>query len=137
MSNKQIAAILLIFFAFSAAHAVDIFSKEPLSDIEPPWNAQDHSSPPGDLFDPHLLENPLPTNTWWLNLGLGTGSNRVNVLPYQIMAKDDGFHICYPNNVIDVNYVASTFLDNLVFSSASGLGSKQVIDWDELSVTIK
>ena len=53
------------------------------------------------------------------------------------MAKDDGFHICYPNNVIDVNYVASTFLDNLVFSSASGLGSKQVIDWDELSVTIK
>ena len=70
-------------------------------------------------------------------LGLGTGSNRVNVLPYQIMAKNDGFHICYPNNVIDVNYVASTFLDNLVFSSASGLGSKIVEDWDELSVTIK
>ena len=51
--------------------------------------------------------------------------------PYSLFTDTD------PNNVIDVNYVASTFLDNLVFSSASGLGSKTVEDWDELSVTIK
>ena len=67
MSNKQICTFLILFV--SIAQAVDIFSKQPLSDIEPPWNAQDHSSPPGDLFDPHLLEIPVPTNTWWLNLG--------------------------------------------------------------------
>ena len=136
MANCQITLLIVLSF-IALAPAVDIFSNEPLSSIEPPWNAQDHSSPPGGLFAGNLLGKPLPTNAWWLNLGLGTGSNRVNVLPYQVMAKDTDFHICFPNNVIEVNYVASTFLDNLVFSSTSGLGSKHVVDFDELSVTLK
>ena len=47
----------------------DLFSDIPLTNSQPPWNPQDHSSPPSDFFEPSLKNHPLPTNAWWQNLG--------------------------------------------------------------------
>ena len=60
-------------------------------------------------------------------------------LPYQISAQNDGLHVCYPDKlVVQPEYVLSTFLDNLIFGSTSGLGStRQVVAFDELSVTLR
>ena len=49
--------------------SIDLFSAIPLANSQPPWNPQDHSSPPSDFFEPSLKNHPLPTNAWWQNLG--------------------------------------------------------------------
>ena len=49
--------------------SIDLFSDIPLANSQPPWNPQDHSSPPSDFFEPSLKTHPLPTNAWWQNLG--------------------------------------------------------------------
>ena len=61
--------VCLFFIIFAKTNGVEIFSFEPLSYNEPPWNPQEHSSPPGNLFAQEFIGKPLPTNTWWLNLG--------------------------------------------------------------------
>ena len=69
---------------------------------------------------------------------LGQGTNRVYPLPYQIRAQNDGLHVCYPDKLVQPEYVLTTFLDNLIFGAASGLGStRQVVAFDELSVTLR
>ena len=69
---------------------------------------------------------------------LNQGTSRVYPLPYQISAQNDGLHVCYPEKLVQPEYVLSTFLDNLIFGATSGLGStRQVVAFDELSVTLR
>ena len=59
--------------------SIDLFSDIPLANSQPPWNPQDHSSPPSDFFEPSLKNHPLPTNAWWQNLGNFLSSARIKV----------------------------------------------------------
>lgn len=52
-------------------------------------------------------------------------------------AQQDGLHVCHPKKVVESTYIITAFLDSLVFASTSGLGDRQVIAFDELSVTMK
>ena len=61
------------------ANPNDLFSDIPLTNSQPPWNPQDHSSPPSDFFEPSLKNHPLPTNAWWQNLGNFLSSARIKV----------------------------------------------------------
>ena len=68
---------------------------------------------------------------------LDRGDNRITTLPYQMNAQQDGLHVCHPKKVVESTYIITAFLDSLVFASTSGLGDRQVIAFDELSVTMK
>ena len=62
------------------ANPIDLFSDIPLTNSQPPWNPQDHSSPPSEFFEPSLKNHPLPTNAWWQNLGNFLASARIKVV---------------------------------------------------------
>ena len=121
----------------SGCHAVNIFGNEPLTSSAPPFHSMAHTSPPGRLFADTLKTKPLPTNAWWENLALGSGSSRINILPYQVKAEDDVLELCYPKKIVTSTYVLTGFLGNLIFGASEGLVSRQVVDFDELSATVK
>ncbi len=66
------------------------------------------------------------------------GFERVTTLPYQMAARSDGLHVCFPEKSIAPNFIVTEFLDNLILGSTSGLGGlHKVIGYDDLSVTIR
>ena len=68
---------------------------------------------------------------------LGGGTNRIYPLPYQVSSREDGLHVCYPGKNINTGFVMTTFIDNLIFGVTSGLMGRQVVAYDELSVTLR
>ena len=123
--------------AGSGCQGVNIFGHEPLTRNNPPFQTRTHTSPPGHLIANHLKSKPLPTTAWWQNLVLGSGGNRINILPYQVKAQNDALQVCYPKKTVTSKYVSTGFLQNLIFGASEGLFSRQVVDFDELSVTVR
>ena len=70
-------------------------------------------------------------------LVLGDGTNRVMPLPYEIKAGNDGLRVCFPDKVVTDTYIFTSFIDNLIFGSSNGLGNRQVVAFDQLSVTMR
>ena len=93
---------------------------------------------------PSILLNhngPIPTNSWYENLLLGTGELVVNLLPIQIMAKKDGLQfgqvLGRDNFIIQENYVLQPFLADWTYKTNSVFTSKRVKNLKELSVTVE
>jgi len=107
---------------------------EPLSKASSPWPSAEHSLAPSSTWAD--ASAPLPTNAWWQNLVLGTGENVINSLPYTLRARADGLHLCHPVKVPQPTYVYVATLDNLIMGAVEDLGSRRVVDHDELSVTV-
>ena len=68
---------------------------------------------------------------------MGNGVSRVTPLPYEIKADVDAVRVCFPNKVVTDIYVLNAFLDNLIFGANGGLGTRKVVAFDDLSVTIR
>ena len=58
-------------------------------------------------------------------------------LPYEVQAGDNGLKICFPSKVIQNTYIFTAFLDNLIFGSTIPIGNRQIVTFDELSVTMR
>ena len=58
-------------------------------------------------------------------------------LPYEIKAGNDGLRVCFPDKVVTDTYIFTSFIDNLIFGSSNGLGNRQVVAFDQLSVTMR
>ena len=107
----------------------------PLSGASAPWPVADHSLTPSSTWADSSA--PLPTNAWWQNLVLGTGENVINSLPYTLRSRADGLHLCHPAKVPQPTYISAATLDNLIMGAVETLGSRRVVDHDELSVTVE
>ena len=70
-------------------------------------------------------------------LVLGDGTNRIFPLPYEVKAGNDGLRVCFPDKVVTDTYIFTSFIDNLIFGSSNGLGNRQVVAFDQLSVTMR
>jgi len=66
----------------------------PLSAAAPKLAAVNHPQPPGALWT--TATAPLPTNTWWMNLVLGSGDQPVYVAPYSVQAVANGVTVGVP-----------------------------------------
>ena len=52
-------------------------------------------------------------------------------------SREDGLHVCYPGKNINTGFIMTTFIDNLIFGVTSGFLGRQVVAYDELSVTLR
>jgi endo-1,3(4)-beta-glucanase len=100
-----------------------------------PWPEADHSLQPSALWG--QLSTPLPTNRWWQNLTLGNGGNTINSLPYLLRLNEDGVHACKPQKTFGPTYIFTAFVPNLSLGATETLSNRRVIDFDDLSVTVK
>jgi endo-1,3(4)-beta-glucanase len=60
--------------------------------------AQDDRAPVQSLWTENALKNPLPTNSWWSNLIIGTGRSKDNAVlsePYMLQGTDNGVSLYY------------------------------------------
>jgi hypothetical protein len=92
---------------------------------------------------PSILLNhtgPLPTNSWYQNLLLGTGELVINLLPIQIKAKQNGFEFgqiaSMANLVVDDKYVLQPYLADWTYKTNSAFTSKRVTNLKDLSVSV-
>ena len=58
-------------------------------------------------------------------------------MPYQMKAKTDGLHVCYPKKIVEEKFIITAFVDNLILGSTAGLGQHKVVRYDDLSVTTR
>jgi hypothetical protein len=92
---------------------------------------------------PSILLNhtgPLPTNSWYQNLLLGTGELVINLLPIQIKAKQNGFEFgqiaSMANLVVDDKYVLQPYLADWTYKTNSAFTSKRVTNLKDLSISV-
>lgn len=112
-----------------------VLNGSPLSTGRPPLEAEEHPLKPKQVW--LSTAAPLPTNEWWQNLVLGTGQQPVNCLPYTIRADTDGLHSCRPTPRVTKKFITTAFKDDLVLGAREDLGTRKVVSYDALSVTLE
>lgn len=108
---------------------------QPLSAVEPGFAEQTHPLEPTELWSPTLVR-PFPTNAFWMNLVLGTGEQRINLLPYTVKALPEGLAVGYPAQVVTETSVTTPDETPLVVGSSEALTSHRITAYDDLSVTV-
>ncbi len=107
----------------------------PLDDSPSTLDALEHPRKPGDLWGD--VEGPYPTNAWFMNLVLGSGTQRVNVLPYLVKALDQRFGVSDPDLVVSDSAITTPDLVELAFGAVQTFRRHVVEAHDLLSVTLR
>lgn len=98
-------------------------------------------SPGTSYFTPNpnlsTLAAPYPTNQWFMNFMLGTGSMPVNVFPYQVKMTTQGLDICVPAlNTTNPAAVLATMLQNISLRSTSTSTAQKVTGFTDLGCSV-
>jgi len=136
---KLFAYILVIVFAsigICQANSYDTGVSEHYWSIDAPsYPAANHTLQRTSLWG--SLDGPYPTNTWWTNLVIGSGSSVVNTLPYLVHLDHNGIYACYPGRTVTSTYIISYYLQNFGLTCTESMNHHEVTAFDLMSVTFK
>ncbi|MEO0813800.1 MAG: glycosyl hydrolase, partial [Myxococcota bacterium] len=115
---------------------------EPIATTAPPMQTvteatgMAHPLSPGPVFDG--VGGPYPTNAWWLSAATGDASRPINTLPNQVRVTDSELWLGPTGSFsVSSDRVDSLYQDQLSLGAEETLASRQVVDFDLLSVTIE
>ncbi|KAK6798511.1 hypothetical protein RDI58_006214 [Solanum bulbocastanum] len=94
---------------------------------------------PSAFFAPHLLSNPLPTNSFFQNFVLKNGDQPEFIHPYIIKSSLSSLTLCYPSQFHNPAFIYQTFIADLTIRALnnSNPNAPHVISsFDDLSVTL-
>nr|GLL39100.1 probable endo-1,3(4)-beta-glucanase ARB_01444 [Ipomoea trifida] len=72
---------------------------------------------PSRFFAPHLLSNPLPTNSFFQNFVLKNGDQPEYIHPYLIKSSQSSLTLCYPPQLRGPAFISQTFHADLTISA--------------------
>lgn len=113
----------------------DLFADAPLATSKPTLNEVSHPVIPNARAA--SLKAPLPTNSFWENIIVGTGQNRVNALPYQVRVLPDGLSVSVPNVVTDTVAAVTPVVTDLALGATNTFTRQEIVARDDLSVTVE
>lgn len=106
-----------------------------LSKTEPGYPKQSHPLKPSAQWSSNLT-GPKPTNAFWMNLVLGNGTQRINVLPYQVKALSNGLSVSSPPLTVAENAVTTADRTDVQLGATESFSRREVSAFDDLSVTV-
>lgn len=148
VSFKLLFRLSFIASFFMSPFSMSIPSEHPLSTPSTPPSfppVPNTRKPNPSLWSPSLLARgvPLPTNSFWTNLAVGSGKDRIVLHPYSVRRNDanNGIEVSHDpirqeRNTPPSTYVFTTFVADVSLTSATPVASGQVVGWDDLSVSL-
>jgi endo-1,3(4)-beta-glucanase len=106
-----------------------------LDDAAPSFDHVSHPLAPTTLWGD--LDGPYPTNSFWSNLVLDDGSERINAMPYHLRASGDGVAIAMPALTVAEKSVTTSAATSVVLGAEGGFSSRAVVDYDLFGVTLE
>lgn len=106
-----------------------------LSAAPPPLAVLDHPLTPPAQWDGR--RGPLPTNSFWQNIGLGAGDERVNLLPYVVRVYGDRLAVSLPRLSTSARAVVTSTDEDLELGVGGGAKRWRIASFDDLSVTVE
>ncbi|XP_009600096.1 glucan endo-1,3-beta-D-glucosidase [Nicotiana tabacum] len=94
---------------------------------------------PSSFFAPHLLSNPLPTNSFFQNFVLKNGDQPEFIHPYLVKSSLSSLTLCYPSQFHNPAFIYQNFIADLTITGLnnSNPNTPHVISsFDDLSVTL-
>jgi endo-1,3(4)-beta-glucanase len=83
------------------------------------------------------LTGAVPTNAWFENLIVGTGTQPIALFPYQVKVNTQGIDICVPNmNTSGSTAVLATMLQNFSFRATTTAAQPKVTAFTDLGCTV-
>ena len=123
-----------LVIVFTGKTQTDLLGGAPLATSAPNFSFQNHGLSPSGLWADNAA--PLPTNAWWQNIALGSGTLTINTLPYLVQVHGDGLRFGIPAKVVNQSYIFTTYTENLSFRAAEGLPARQITDHGPLHVSV-
>jgi endo-1,3(4)-beta-glucanase len=108
--------------------------RAPLSTARPPFESREHPERPGAAWDGR--SRPLPTNTFWQNLTVGSGEHRIALFPYTVRALPRGLVAAAPRLVVTERAIFCPADDHFALSAAEPFSKRSIAGYDDLSVTV-
>jgi endoglucanase Acf2 len=140
--------MLLLFGCFAVALGAAWDTSEPLSIADPTTlgfvgiDRVESAVPKRELWGD--VQRPLPTNSFWTNLVLGSGNtleNNVAVLPYIVGSFKEGLGVMYPFVLESGDREILNIFDNRVnvvyLSAVEGFGHRNISYFDPMTVGIQ
>ncbi|KAI8873074.1 glycoside hydrolase [Ramicandelaber brevisporus] len=110
----------------------------PLSTSKPTFATVSNSQQPSGFWAlSGGNKTPLPTNQWYQNLVVGSGSDPISPWPYQVSAVSDGFAFCYPSLSTAENAVFAPFVKSWTLRAVEQTSTHVVTGYDELGVNVQ
>ncbi|KAM3286332.1 putative endo-1,3(4)-beta-glucanase ARB [Capsicum chacoense] len=94
---------------------------------------------PSSFFAPHLLSNPLPTNSFFQNFILKNGDQPEFIHPYIIKSALSSLTLCYPSQSRNPAFIYQNFIADLtvsVLNNPNPNAPHVISSYDDLSVTL-
>nr|GMC66036.1 probable endo-1,3(4)-beta-glucanase ARB_01444 [Ipomoea batatas] len=93
---------------------------------------------PSNFFAPHLLSNPLPTNSFFQNFVLKNGDQPEYIHPYLIRSSQQALTLCYPSNFNSPSFTHQIFSSDLTITTLTKPqpDAHIISSFNDLSVTI-
>lgn len=112
----------------------DVFADVPLGTTKPSLREVVHPVAPGAVLS--KMRAPLPTHAFWENLALGTGQNRINVLPYQLRGLANGLAVSLPNVVTSATGALTPLVTDITLGATADFARREIVARDDLSATV-
>jgi endo-1,3(4)-beta-glucanase len=107
----------------------------PIGTDEPAFAKTDHRVLPTALW-PVGARAPRPTNSFWQNLVLVNGNERIHLLPYTLKANPDGLSLTMQAPLVAERFVLTPVVNNLSLGAVEAFASHSVTSYDALSATL-
>ncbi|KAL3624152.1 hypothetical protein CASFOL_032968 [Castilleja foliolosa] len=95
---------------------------------------------PSTFFSPHLLSNPLPTNSFFQNFVLKNGDQPEYIHPYLIKSSKSSLSLSYPSLFKNSSFIYQIFIADLIISTLcnnhNNKSTHMVSSFNDLSVTL-
>lgn len=118
-----------------APEVLPLQSLAAFSTVPPSYVQQQHALLPGPVWG--SLRAPLPTNSFFTNIGLNATYFPIAPYPYHVKVDDSGVIISYAEwKSVTSSYITTPFIGNLILS-ADQASTMRIESYDLLSVTLK
>ncbi|KAF3443939.1 hypothetical protein FNV43_RR13629 [Rhamnella rubrinervis] len=96
---------------------------------------------PSNFFSPNLLQNPLPTNTFFQNYVLENGDQPEYIHPYLIKSNSSSLSVSFPSLFFNATMIYQIFVADLTISASkqknpASYKNHTISSFDDLSVTL-
>jgi endo-1,3(4)-beta-glucanase len=132
--------LCVILFGFCAAQQCapevqPLQSLAAFSTVPPSYAQQQHDLLPGPVWG--SLRAPLPTNSFFTNVGVNASYFPIAPYPYHVKVEDTGVVISYAEwKSVTSTYITTPFIGNLILT-AEQEATMRIESYDQLSVTLK
>jgi endo-1,3(4)-beta-glucanase len=106
----------------------------PFSTEEPGYPAVTHPLAPSPTWG--ATSFPYPTNTFWMELVLGSGQNGVSLLPYVVKAQSTGLEVSLPTLSASATQAIAEYAHDVSLSSVEPADGHTLTGHDLLSATV-